>query len=102
MIFLVVIAPIAALVSMMPGLGGFWTLIIAIVAAYALKAALIDPFAMACIVQVYFKAIEGQTPSPEWVDRLNSVAAPSCELSEKAVAFVPGTGGSSASATSVR
>lgn len=63
-IFLIVIAPVAALVSVMPGLGGFWTLIIAIITAYALKAALIDPFAMACIVQVYFQAIAGQTPSP--------------------------------------
>jgi hypothetical protein len=101
-IFLVVIAPVAALVSMMPGLGGFWTLIIAIIAAYALKAALIDPFAMVCIVQVYFKAIEGQTPSPEWVDRLNSVAAPFRELSAKAAAFVPGPGGASVSVTRVR
>jgi hypothetical protein len=80
----------------------FWTLIIAIIAAYALKAALIDPFAMVCIVQVYFKAIEGQTPSPEWVDRLNSVAAPFRELSAKAAAFVPGPGGASVSVTRVR
>jgi hypothetical protein len=91
-IFLIVIAPVTALVSTMPGLGGLWTLIIAIFTVYALKVALIDPFAMMCIVQVSFKAIEGQTPSPEWVERLNSVAAPFRKLSEKAMAPIAGTG----------
>jgi hypothetical protein len=27
-------------------------------------------------MQAYFKVVEGQVPSPEWVSRLNSVAAP--------------------------
>lgn len=90
-IFLIVIAPVAAFVSVMPGLGGFWTLIIAIITAYALKAALIDPFAMTCIVQVYFQAIADQTPSPEWVDRLNSVSAQFRELGEKAAAAMGGS-----------
>jgi hypothetical protein len=89
-IFLLAIAPVAALVAWIPGLAGFWLLILAIVAAYALKAALVDPFVMTCIVQVYFKAIEGQRPSPEWAERLNSISARFRELGEKAAALVAG------------
>jgi len=101
-IFLILIAPAVALMGVMPGLGTFWGLIIAIVMAYALRAALIDPFAMMCIMQAYFKVVEGQVPSPEWVSRLNSVAAPFRKLSEKAAASAPGAGSLSTSAMRVR
>jgi len=92
-IFLAIIAPVAALVAWVPGIAGFWTLVIALVVAFSLKAALIDPVAMICIMQVYFKAIEGQTPRQEWVDKLNALSAQFRQIGEKAAAFVANKSG---------
>ncbi|TIS88505.1 MAG: hypothetical protein E5W89_20660 [Mesorhizobium sp.] len=47
---------------------------LAIVFAWALKAAFVEPFAIASLMQVYFKTIEGQTPNPEWDHRLSAAS----------------------------
>ena len=46
LIFILVFAPVAAVASLFPGVAGFWTFAIAVVTAFSLKAALIDPIAM--------------------------------------------------------
>lgn len=69
-VFLIMLAPAAAVVYLMPGnfaAGGF---VFAIIFAWAIKAALIEPFAVACMIQVFFKVTEGQVPNPEWEARL--------------------------------
>src|SRR5690554_6898902 len=88
-LFLVVLGPAAALVTAFPGLAGFWTVVVALVFALALKAALVDPFAMASLLQAYFKVTEGQEPNPEWVAKLEGASDKFREMGQKARDWVP-------------
>jgi len=65
-IFLLMLAPAAAIMWFIPGQLGGWAFVLAILLAWAFKAAFIEPFAIACLMQVYFKTIEGQVPNAEW------------------------------------
>jgi len=97
-VFLVMLAPAGAIVWLIPGgwsAGGF---IFAIVFAWAVKAALIEPFAIACMMQVYFRVIEGQQPDPEWDARITAVSRKFAEMKDKAIAWMAGSAGRSASA----
>jgi hypothetical protein len=97
-IFLLVLAPAAALVGLFPGTGGFWTLVIALVLALSLKAAIVDPLAMACLLQAYFRVTEGQQPNPEWVGKLEAASDKFREMGEKARQWLPGTTAGTAAA----
>jgi hypothetical protein len=85
LIFVVVFAPFAAMVGMFHlHVGGFWLFALALVAALCLKAALIDPFAMTALLQVYDKITAGQKPDPEWVAKLDGMSSQFRDLSQKA------------------
>lgn len=84
LVFLVLLAPAAALVYAMPGVGSAGGVIVALVFAWAVKAAVIEPFAIACLLQAYFKAIEGQSPDPAWESRLDSASRKFGQLKDKA------------------
>ena len=89
-VFLVMLAPAAAVVYLIPGswsAGGF---VFAIIFAWAVKAALIEPFAIACLLQVYFKVTEGQVANPEWEAKLTSASDKFKALGEKAMAWAGG------------
>jgi hypothetical protein len=90
LVFILVFAPVAALVALFPGAAGFWTFAIAVITAYAIKAALIDPIAMTCLMQAFFKATEGQQPRQEWADKLNGVSGKFQELGQRALRFAGG------------
>lgn len=84
-IFLLMLAPAGAVVYFLPGHLSGWGFVLAIVFAWALKAAFVEPFAIASLMQVYFKTIEGQVPNPEWDHRLSEASRQFRELKEKAV-----------------
>jgi len=89
-VFLIMLAPAAAVVWLIPGgwsAGGF---IFALIFAWAVKAALIEPFAIACMMQVFFRTTAGQTPDPEWDARISGVSRKFNELKERAVQWVGG------------
>lgn len=86
LIFVVVFAPVAALVGLFPGVAGFWTFALAAVTAWSLKAALVDPLAMTALMQVYFKVSENQSPDPEWSGRLEKMSDKFRQLKDKALA----------------
>jgi hypothetical protein len=67
-----------------------WAFAFAFVFAWALKAAILEPVAIASLMQVYFKTIEGQTPNPEWEARLDSVSKRFKELGAKAAGWIGG------------
>ncbi len=90
-IFLLVIGPVALIASFFPGLAGFWTFALAIVTAICLKAALVDPLAMAALMQVFFKVTEGQTPDPQWSAKLEGMSDKFKELKDKAGLTPPQT-----------
>jgi hypothetical protein len=90
-IFLAMLAPAGAILYLMPGQLGGWAFVFAIVFAWAFKAAFIEPFAIASLMQVYFKTIEGQVPNPDWDRRLGEASSKFRELKDKALASLGGS-----------
>lgn len=84
LVFLLILAPVAALVALFPGAAGALTFIIALVFAWGVKQAVIEPFAMTALMQVFFKVTEGQQPNAEWERKLESVSKKFGELTTKA------------------
>jgi len=74
LVFLVMLAPAALVVYLMPGAWAAGGFVFALLFAWSVKAALLEPFAIACLMQVYFKTIEGQQPDPEWEARLEQMS----------------------------
>jgi hypothetical protein len=91
LVFLVMIAPAGAILYMMPGELGGWAFVLAIAFAWAVKAALIEPFAIAALMQVYFRTIAGQSPNPEWDGRLSGASKKFRELKDKALDALGGS-----------
>jgi hypothetical protein len=90
-IFLLMLAPAGAILYLMPGQLAGWAFVLAIVFAWAFKAAFIEPFAIASLMQVYFKTIEGQVPNPDWDRRLGETSSKFRELKDKALASFGGS-----------
>jgi hypothetical protein len=91
LIFAVLLGPVGALVWMFPGHNaGLWAFVLALIFAVALKKALLEPLAIASLMQVYFKTIEGQRPDPEWSARLAQASGKFRELAQKAASWIPG------------
>ncbi len=87
-VFLIMLAPAAALVYLVPGAWSAGGMLFALLFAWAVKVAVIEPFAIACLLQAYFHAIKGQTPNPEWEARLDKVSNKFGELKGKAQTWV--------------
>ena len=85
-IFLVMLAPMAALFYILPSEIAGLSFVAAIVFAWAFKAAVLEPFAIAALMAVYFEVIEGQVPNPEWDRKLSEVSGKFRELKDKALA----------------
>jgi hypothetical protein len=83
-LFVVLLAPAAALVALLNSPSGYWTFGLAVVIAVALKKAIMEPIAIAALMQVYFKEIEGQTPNAQWSERLSQVSNRFRDLGQKA------------------
>jgi len=92
-VFLLMLAPAAAAVWFVPGGWSWGGFVFALIFAWAVKAALIEPFAIACMMGVYFKVIEGQSPDPVWDQRLSSASKKFNQLKDKAGNWI-GQGGS--------
>ncbi len=88
LIFLLVLGPVAALAAIFPGIAGFWAVVLSVVLALSIKAALIDPFAMTALIQVYAKLTDGQRPDPEWSARLDRMSDKFRKLAERAKSAV--------------
>jgi hypothetical protein len=88
-LFVLFLAPAAAFVALMNSPSGFWTFGLAVVLAVALKKAIMEPIAIAALMQVYFQEIEGQSPNAEWTARLEQVSSRFRALGQKASGWVP-------------
>jgi hypothetical protein len=87
-VFLIMLAPAAALVWFLPNAWGAGGFVFALIFAWAVKAALIEPFAIAAMMDVYFRVTEGQTPDPEWDDRIGQVSRKFRDLKDKAANWI--------------
>lgn len=98
-VFLLMLAPAAAIVWLLPGGWSVAGVVFALIFAWAVKAALIEPFAIACMMQVFFRTTAGQAPDPEWEARISGVSRKFNDLKDKAVRW--GGGGTAASGMDV-
>jgi hypothetical protein len=87
LVFLLVLAPVAALVGLFPGTAGPLTVIVALVFAWGVKQAVIEPIGMTALMLVFFKVTEGQSPDAGWEARLEKLSGKFGELKEKAFAW---------------
>ncbi|WNK19354.1 hypothetical protein P1P91_10870 [Halomonas piscis] len=83
-VFLLILAPIAGLVALFPDLAGSFALLIALAFAWGVKQAVIEPFAMTALMQVFFKITQDQQPDPEWEQKLGAISNQFGELKSKA------------------
>jgi hypothetical protein len=84
-IFLIALAPASSLAQAYPGGGAPIALLFAAVFSWSAKRALIDPFVVASMVQVYFAAIERQSPNPDWDAKLTEASGHYRELRARGV-----------------
>lgn len=89
-VFLLMLAPAALVVWLMPGAWSAGGLVFALLFAWAVKAALIEPFAIACLLQVFFKVTAGQVPDPAWMRKLEGASAKFRSLGERAMSWAGG------------
>lgn len=92
LVFLLMLGPAAAVVLLLPGDGSAGLFVFAFVFAWAVKSALIEPFALACMLQVFFRETEGQEPNAEWRGRLTHASDKFRKLGEQAVRGGAGPG----------
>lgn len=83
-VFFMMIAPAGALFYYLQDAWGGFGLLAAVVFAWAFRAALVEPFGIACLMQVYFKVTEGQTPDPAIDAKLMQASAKFRALTERA------------------
>ncbi|MDN2565618.1 hypothetical protein N1F89_05235 [Aquibium sp. A9E412] len=83
-VFLVMLAPAGLAVYLIPGAWSAGGMVFALLFAWSVKVALLEPFAITCMMQVYFRTIEGQTPDPAWDAKLESLSGKFRELKQKA------------------
>lgn len=90
LVFVVMLAPAAAIAWVMPGGLAATGVVIALLLAWSIKTALIEPFAVTCMMQVFFQTTEGQSPDPEWEARLDGMSDRFGELKERAMRWAGG------------
>jgi hypothetical protein len=88
-LFTILLAPATAFVALVHSTSGMWAFGFAVVFAVAVKKAIMEPIAIAALMQVYFQEIEGQTPNAEWSERLERVSSRFRDLGQKAADWVP-------------
>jgi hypothetical protein len=88
-VFLVMLAPAALAVYLIPGAWSAGGIVFALLFAWSVKAALLEPFAVTCMMDVYFRTIEGQIPDPAWEAKLEQLSKKFSRLKEKALSYQP-------------
>ena len=84
LVFVLALAPAAAILYAFPGEIAGLSFVVAIVFAWAFKAAVLEPFAIAALMAVYFDTIRGQVPDPEWDAKLTGASETFRSLTENA------------------
>ncbi len=73
-LFFVMLAPAALISNLYPGGMSAMGVVIAFILAWSVKQAVLAPLAVACLLQAYFRTIEGQVPNPEWDAKLDGMS----------------------------
>lgn len=91
-LYLLFLGPMSGFATLWPGGGQAGTHVLAGLSAWAIRAALIGPFAFACLLQAFLRITAGQNPLPEWRGRLTQVCDRFRQLGERAVTWQPASG----------
>lgn len=91
-IFLIMLGPAALVVWIMPGGWSAAGFVFALIFAWAIKAAILEPFAIACMMDVYFRTTAGQQPDPEWDSRISGVSKKFNDMKQRATQWLRGPG----------
>ncbi|MFP4137417.1 MAG: hypothetical protein ACLFSR_03575 [Halomonas sp.] len=83
-IFLVMLAPAALVAYLIPGGWSATGVLVALLFAWSVKVAVLEPFAITCMMQAYFTSIQGQTPDPQWEAKLDGLSAKFRKLKSQA------------------
>lgn len=89
-LFVIFLSPAAVLLAIFPQAASAWAFVIAFLFAWALKKAVMEPIAIASLMQVYFAVIVGQTPDRDWRQRLDECSAKFREMGRQAADWVSG------------
>jgi len=73
-LFFIMLAPAALISNLYPGGMSAMGVVIAFILAWSVKQAVLEPLAVACLLQAYFRTIEGQVPNPEWDAKLDGMS----------------------------
>ncbi|WP_114967100.1 hypothetical protein [Alkalilacustris brevis] len=92
-LFFIMLAPAALIANAFPNGWSAMGVLLAVIFAWSVKAAVLEPLAVACLLQAYFKTIEGQEPNPEWEARLEGMSDKFRKLKERAFSAGGGEAG---------
>ncbi len=91
LLFFLLLRPLSAAAPLWPGTGLVGVYVMAALAAWAVRSALVQPLALACLWQAFQRIVAGQEPLGEWRGRLTQASAPFRHLGEHALTWVPKT-----------
>ncbi|MCC5968115.1 MAG: hypothetical protein JJU24_18535, partial [Natronohydrobacter sp.] len=83
-LFFIMLAPAALISNLYPGGMSAMGIVIAFILAWSVKQAVLEPLAVACLLQAYFRTIEGQVPNPEWDAKLEGMSGKFQKLKSRA------------------
>lgn len=83
--------PAAAIARAFPGANSAISIPLAAIFAWSVKQVLLEPFAVASMLQAYFRAIDGRTPDTDWDTELARVSEHFREIKGRAAAAPQGT-----------
>ena len=90
LLFILLLAPAAAVANLYPGGMSAMGVVIALILAWSVKQAVLEPLAVACLLQAYFQTIEGQSPRPDWDARLEEMSGQFRKIKDRVGAGAPG------------
>jgi hypothetical protein len=90
MVFLVGLLPAAMIARALPGNLALMMLPLAAIMAWSVKQAVLDPLAVASMLQAYFSTAEGDSPDTDWDVALTRVSEHFREIKARAVATPQG------------
>ncbi len=89
-LFVMLVAPALAWVLVQPGTASYAGLIASAILAYGFTKAFVEPFCIACLMQVFFATTKGEVPDAEWRARLDGLSDKFRDLGERAAQGVTG------------
>jgi hypothetical protein len=90
-VFFVALIPAAALAQAYPGGSGLITILLALIFAWAVKQALIEPVVVAAFLDLYTRVAEGQAAEPDWDAKLVETSEQFREIKARAAPPSRGT-----------